>query len=424
MFHRSAAAHARDVRPWRVFAAFVWVVACGSAPGGEATGAGGDAAASYGGDGTSTGGGDVTTSAEGGVTSTAGVDVTSSSEGDGTSTTSGGGTHDSESEDIGGPVGEWIWHDVPGSICANGSPTGIGVNRGAGDRLVIYMSGGSACLDAGCSVGTPSMRKDGGFGAAELEACVAGDCDGGVTFPAASIFDREAAVNPFADDTFVFISNCAGDYYVGDGEHAFPGWTAQFHGWRNQDLFSAALATAFPGASRVVLTGGSAGSVGAMLNYWRWAEAFAGTRVDLVTDSFAFIFPDGPEWRYALHNPQAPPGCATCTTDYRTVYDFNAGLVPGARVAVLDSEDNWTLDLVTGYKYTQGLEELQLRLQDLPSVRYYVANGDVHILMQHPLDSDAIDVVRDGEDPRYLSEFLARMQDDDPAWDSVSCLGP
>ncbi|WP_434425743.1 pectin acetylesterase-family hydrolase [Nannocystis pusilla] len=378
--------------PPHLLAALLGVVACNATPGdGQTDGAGGSSTTSTGGDATN------------------GTDTTTNEAGTG---------------DIHGPVGEWVWHDVPGAICANGTPTGLGVNQGAGDRLVIYMSGGSACLDEGCSIGTPSMRKDGGFGAAELAECVAGDCDGSVTFPGESIFDRSAATNPFSDATFVFISNCAGDYYVGDNDHAFPGWTAQFHGSRNQRLFAAALAASFPAASRVILTGGSAGSVGAMLNYWQWVEAFPGTRVDLVSDSFAFVFADGPEWRYELHDPQVPPGCTTCAADYRTVYEFNASLAPDSRIAVLDAENNWTLDLVTGYQYTAGLQALQTRLDDLPNLRYYVANGDEHILLQHPLDSDAINVERDGDAPQRLSEFLAQMQSDDPAWASMTCLAP
>ena len=36
---------------------------------------------------------------------------------------------------IDGPIGEWRWYEVPGAICANGSPTGLGVNQGAGDQV-------------------------------------------------------------------------------------------------------------------------------------------------------------------------------------------------------------------------------------------------------------------------------------------------
>lgn len=328
-----------------------------------------------------------------------------------------------------GPVGRWVWHEVAGAVCANGTPTGIGVNQGLEDRVVVYMSGGSPCLNEGCTVGTPSMRRDGGFGAAELEACVAGRCDGGVVFPTASIFDRDAATNPFSGATYVFIPNCTGDYYVGDTEHEFRGWTAHFRGWRNQGLFTSELAASFPETSRVILTGGSAGSVGAMLNYWRWVEAFPASRVDLVSDSFAMVSDDGPQWRYDLHNPQAPPGCATCATDYRTIYGFNANLAPDSRIAVIDSENNWTLDLATGYTYTQGLEALQPTLDELPNLKYHVANGSTHVLLQHPMNSNSVDsvtqVCRDGRRVnvrRDLSEFLAAMQDDDLEWQSFSCL--
>ena len=320
---------------------------------------------------------------------------------------------------IDGPVGEWRWYDIPGAICANGTPTGLGVNQGAGDQVVIYMASGSACLDDNCGIGTPSMRKDGGFGAAQMQACVDGDCDGGITFPATSIFDRSAGASPFTDATYVFISNCAGDYYVGDTEHAFATWTAQFRGSRNQALFAAEVAASFADASRVVLTGGSAGSVGALLNYWQWVDAFPATRVDLVTDSFALVFADGPEWRYDLHAPKVPPACATCATDYRTVYDFNAQIAaPGARIAVLDSENNFTLDLVTSGRYTPGLEALQARLDPLPNTKYFVANGNVHILMQYALDSSLTDI----NGGQKVATFLDEMQSDSAVWQSYSCL--
>lgn len=317
---------------------------------------------------------------------------------------------------IDGPVGAWRWYDIPGAICANGSQTGLGVNQGSGDQIVIYMSGGSACFDEGCAIGTPSMRKDGGFGAAELEACAAGDCE--ATFPAKSIFARSGP-SPFLDATHVFISNCAGDYYVGNGEHAFPGWTAQFHGQRNQALFAAELAASFPSASRIILTGGSAGSVGALFNYWQWVQAFPETRVDLVTDSLSMVLADRPEWRYALHTPQVPPACETCAADYRTIYDFNARIAhPSARIAVLDSEANLTLVLVEGSRYTQGLVDLQPRLDALANTKYFIASGNVHILMQYALDSTLTDV-----DGTYdLATFLSAMQGDDPSWQSRSTL--
>ncbi len=324
---------------------------------------------------------------------------------------------------IDGSIGEWAWYDIPGATCANGTQTGIGVNQGPGDRIVIFMSPGSACLNETCSIGTPSQRKDGGFREPELQECVAGDCDGGMTFPTESIFSRTAETNPFRDATYVYISVCSGDYYVGDNEHVFPSWTATFKGARNQALFAAELAASFPDASRVILTGGSAGSVGAMLNYWQWVKAFPNTRVDLISDSFALVFTDGPEFRYELHNPQLPPACMTCASDYRTIYDFNASIAPSSRIAVIDSEDDWTLDAATGYRYTQGLEDLQPKLDGLANTKYFVANGNVHVLFRHPLDSALTDVQDADAGTHVLAEFLAKMQDDDASWESWTPLG-
>jgi hypothetical protein len=324
---------------------------------------------------------------------------------------------------IDGPIGAWAWYDIPGAVCANGTPTGLGVNQGTGSQVVVYLSPGSACLDEGCSIGTPSQRRDGGFRAPELAACVAGDCDGGITFPDESLFSRTAESNPFRDATYVFISVCSGDYYIGDTTHAFPTWTATFQGSRNQALFAAELAASFPDASRVILTGGSAGAVGALLNYWQWVAAFSGTRVDLISDSFALVVADRPEFRYDLHAPRVPPACATCATDYRTVHDFNASIAPpGARLAVVDSEANWTLVLTQGSRYTEGLAALQSRLDPHANTRYFVANGNVHVLVRHALDSALTDVADPEAGTHVLAEFFARMQSDDPAWESWSCL--
>lgn len=319
-----------------------------------------------------------------------------------------------------GPTGEWAWHDVAGTICANGTPTGLGVNQGTGSEVVIYLEAGSTCIDAACTGASDSAKKDGGFGAKELADCVDGSC-GLSGFPATSIFDRNAALNPYRDATYVFISNCTGDYYSGSSDHEFSDWTAHFHGSENQAAFAAEVAASFSNASRVVLTGSSAGAAGAQLNYWRWVRAFPNTRVDLISDSFAFVFTDKPEWRYDLHNPQSPPGCTNCLTDYRSIYEYNSKLSPSSRIAMLDSEKDLTLQLVSGGAYTHGLQDLEAILAPLANVRYYIAEGSLHMLMSVPLDSDKSDIPAAGGNPaRHLSDFIGAMHDDGAAWQSMS----
>ena len=51
---------------------------------------------------------------------------------------------------------EWSFVDVPESQCANGAPTGFGVNPvDASREMVVYLQGGGACWNAAtCGVGT------------------------------------------------------------------------------------------------------------------------------------------------------------------------------------------------------------------------------------------------------------------------------
>jgi len=46
------------------------------------------------------------------------------------------------------PAGTWTWVEIPGTMCANGTPAGIGVNRStqSGDLFVLFQGGG-ACWD-------------------------------------------------------------------------------------------------------------------------------------------------------------------------------------------------------------------------------------------------------------------------------------
>jgi hypothetical protein len=45
------------------------------------------------------------------------------------------------------------WYDIPGMICRDGSPTGIGYRVGNPKKLAIYINGGGACFN-------PNQRVD------------------------------------------------------------------------------------------------------------------------------------------------------------------------------------------------------------------------------------------------------------------------
>ncbi|HYG66030.1 MAG TPA: hypothetical protein VD838_00175, partial [Anaeromyxobacteraceae bacterium] len=45
------------------------------------------------------------------------------------------------------PRGEWTFVAVEGAACADGTPTGVAVNPGPRDDVLVFLDGGGACLD-------------------------------------------------------------------------------------------------------------------------------------------------------------------------------------------------------------------------------------------------------------------------------------
>lgn len=338
-----------------------------------------------------------------------------------------------------GPAGEWRWVDVPGSQCGDGSQTGIAYNRGTEPAVLIYLEAGGVCPDANCTSSPHYVWT--GYNEADFQEALAGNASThiesgkpGIDVSAKGLFDRAHAVNPFKNWSFVYVPYCTGDYFIGDAEHPYPEHTMHFRGSRNVKLFFSAVAAGFPDVDRAFLMGGSAGSIGAMKNYWQLIEAYPGKRIDLASDSLNLIVGYGnkPEYRYPDTNPQEPPGCTTCASDYKTMYDHNAKLAAavGGRVAVVESRGNITLVpvcLAQGCDYTQGLRNLGEYVDPLPNVRYYVADNTAHVLVKYALDGSFIAAPEPVagtlvKDTHYLSEFLARMVNDDPDWRSISVL--
>ena len=61
--------------------------------------------------------------------------------------------------------GRWCWVPVPGMSCRNGSETGIGVRFNPDSKkLLIYIEGGGACINATTCSGTPSFFGKTQFG--------------------------------------------------------------------------------------------------------------------------------------------------------------------------------------------------------------------------------------------------------------------
>ena len=323
---------------------------------------------------------------------------------------SGGGTP------IAAPARAWTWVPFDDAFCANGSTTGIGINPGdAGGRVFIFLNGGGACWDAfTCYTLGTAANIESGYGATQF----AGDAG---SLLSSSFFDRHDATNPFRNDSFVFVPYCTGDVHAGSKPDANYGGRITHHvGYQNMTAYLTRLVPTFSSASRVILSGSSAGGFGALANWWQTQQAFGTVRVDLIDDS-------GPPlpapyltetleqtWRNAWNLAAAmPAGCTACADDLDAVMGFYGMQLPDHRAALL----SYTRDGVIGAFFQLSGDSVEAALGALAGElapydiwRHFYVTGSSHTMLGSPGVSQNGVTVR---------TFLTQMVDDDPSWASV-----
>jgi hypothetical protein len=211
------------------------------------------------------------------------------------------------------PASGWI--DVAGMVCADGSPTGIGISRGSADAVLVYLSGGGACWGEAAAECSYLFRS---FGKAHFDALNT------PFFTAGTIVDRTLSGNPFATWTVVFVPYCTGDVHAGDSQRTHRGESWNHHGYRNLQAAVARMALEVARPSQVVVAGSSAGGFGALLAHdlvrAEW-PADAGVTGALVDDSgptfIGSAIPDAIRnaWWDAWHlSSTLGAHCPTCET--------------------------------------------------------------------------------------------------------------
>jgi hypothetical protein len=293
-------------------------------------------------------------------------------------------------EPIAGLVaGEWNWVPFPDSSCSDGSPTGIGVNPGAGPDLVLFLNGGGACSSyVTCLVLKTATL--GPFGQAEFDAAKG-------LLPG-SILDRALAGNPFADATLVFVPYCTGDVHGGDRVTAYStesGGTVHHEGHANVLAFLRRLAVTYPSPRRLVVTGSSAGGFGTLLNYQAIRGSFPTAEGFLVDDSGPPLESDGgaliqagfESWGLAdVLDPLC--GAGVCERDLSQSLAALVRDYPADRFALLSWDDDDVIPSymgITEVAFTSALLDLTDNVVD-PSAnaRAFVAAGRDHTMLGRP----------------------------------------
>lgn len=312
--------------------------------------------------------------------------------------------------DAGGPLdparqnlGNWTWIPVQGSVCRDGSPTGIGVKLKPGaTRLFVYLDAGGACFNAQTCANNADH-----YGSAELQAWARGAGNAG-------LFSNQAA-NLLASWNQVLVPYCTGDVHGGSATNKdVAGGPAgqQFVGHQNVERGVALLKEAFGGGlAQVVLAGSSAGGFGSFVNYGTLAEAFAPLPVTLIADSGPMMRDDQAlapcleqTWvdLWGI-NAGLPAGCAACQSTtgqgLEELPRYYADTYPSARFGLVSSQEDAIIrqffgfgsnncgafQIVPGPPYTGALTDLRDNVL-VPTGKWstYFAPGDGHVFLREP----------------------------------------
>jgi hypothetical protein len=337
----------------------------------------------------------------------------------------------------GAPPAGWDFHQ--GGLCRDGSPAGFYVHfsPAGSDRLFIYLEGGGTCSSATfCTHNPANLDMVFSGGAASQGQTILGSLtlvsspqepyvnDGGYS---PGIFDFTNAANPFKDWNAVYVPYCTGDVHFGtaDGvDVANQGVTAgpkgqHFVGALNLQSYIARIVPTFPNLTQVLLTGASAGGVGAGLNYGMVQDSFGKVPVVVIDDSgppFSLAYLPAcvqKEWRELWGFDKAlPSDCAECFNSdgsgLTNITYYWLHKYPAARVGLVSTMEDEVLRLFyasgdnncasndatlltidqltggyTGAEYTQGLDDLLATFQCTARfATYYI--GGMNPAYMHP----------------------------------------
>jgi Pectinacetylesterase len=253
------------------------------------------------------------------------------------------GTVDTVSSQVFATDKAWSFVDVPESRCANGTPTGFGLNpNAASDELVVYFQSGGACWNlATCGIGTSANIRT-GYQGADF------DKDGARDW---SIFSRTEPRNPFRNMNLVYVPYCTADVHAGNKITDYGLVQINHHGARNVEALLLRLKATYPNLRRLIVAGTSAGGFGAQLNFPRFAAAFPNAKLDVVVDSAQMLTPQGSLAQEFAGNwgVTVPSDCTGCLQNYPSYVSYLLQKNPRSNFALFASMRDAVLTPFLGF---------------------------------------------------------------------------
>ncbi len=323
----------------------------------------------------------------------------------------------------------WTWVPIAGSVCNDGSPTGIAIEASpkAGADVIVFLDGGGACWDY-LTCYTAHTATTGPFGQAQFDARKAQ--------LAGTLFDRSVPGNPYKDFTFVFVPYCTGDVHSGDTVQTYIPSTQE---WQHNGRVNVANAFQHLGAeleapAKVVVSGASAGGFGSLLAFTKAKATWPSAKAYLVDDSgpplanvpSATVQAWVSAWGLgtAVTDVCGAP-CAGNPPSLAPIIPELAKANPGDRFALLSSDQDQTIrgffvDVANFYQpmsaadFQAGLQALVSSMDAVATANAhaFVVSGTSHTMLGSPgvFTSDGIG----------LLDWLSKEVNDDPTWSSAT----
>jgi hypothetical protein len=306
-------------------------------------------------------------------------------------------------------AGTWTWIPIDGMQCADGSPTGIGVNLSdASPNVLVYMQGGGACWDLNtCFTINSAVHITGGYGQSDFTTDIG-------TLSMSYLFQRVAA-NPFQNASWIYVPYCTGDLH--DGAHvAMYDATHVVHhvGRTNASALLPRVAATRPNADVVWLLGISAGGYGVAFDWDLGRAAWPRATVHSLADSSPLVTMEPTRWpaMQASWQMTFPPTCTGCATDLGAMpAALRAAMPAGARYGLLANTRDQTISTYFGLTQDQLATEIlaeQAAMAPGSGQAAYLLGGTGHVLLGNPTAQTTTGVT--------LSTWVAQWATGDAAW--------
>jgi hypothetical protein len=199
--------------------------------------------------------------------------------------------------------GAWTWTEVAGALSRDGSPAGLfyKFSKTGSKNLLVYMAGGGVCADGFFCNMNPANKNESltaenvGTGVLNILGPDAEAQDPTGERWQSGIF-KDDPMNPARDWNMVFIPYVTGDVFFGSKPNGTVPDVAgmfQFVGKANMQKFIGRTVATFKDAQIAMISGSSAGGIGALLNATYFADAFIdqgrGARIFVLDDAGPFF---------------------------------------------------------------------------------------------------------------------------------------